>query len=225
MHLLGAVYEAWRVMADVDCGMRCTDPRIDGIDVAMARLRRWLVAAEGRLEAQLLEFACERPIELNGFTGVSGHEIVMTWAAGVVELKWSTAGFRAFFKRFYGKGGIDWEAAKRAKDKTMEGVYEFWCPPPDWARHRAVLKIEYAKAAKLLGNPRVEARELLEIEATIVEAVGTEVMVAEAISRKAGYPNNSNFRTRLCRMVENGQLEKAKPYGYRLGPMSEHCQG
>ena len=57
--------------------------------------------------------------------------------------------------------------------------------------------------------------DITDKEEMILEALGDETMKGETLATKAGYPNNSSFRTSLSSMVKRGILGKSKkPRGY-----------
>lgn len=54
-----------------------------------------------------------------------------------------------------------------------------------------------------------------EMETNLLEALGDETMHAEALAKKAGYPNNSNFRTACANLVRRQLFGKSRQGYYR----------
>lgn len=76
---------------------------------------------------------------------------------------------------------------------------------------RLLARIEPANSTENLQKPV----RLNDTEVSIIEAVGSETLIGEAIAKKLHYPYNSNFKAILSSLRKRGILENMSP-GYRV---------
>jgi len=225
--LLDKLVEVRRLALDIWPGMDPGSERVDDIDTCIEELAQFRESAGPALDAHLISFAAvhEWTVTVSGQIASSAHQVTLKLVDAVIGYGWTTEAFRSYYEKYWRSEteSMDWDASSAARDKTAHTAQRF-ALLDDWDEHRALLEMEIAKATRFAAVP-VETPKLIDVERNILTALGDQTMTAEELSKAAGYPNNSNFRNRLPRMVEKGLLEKAVPHGYRCTPMSGQCQG